>query len=100
MKLYFRGIILYEFKNLPIKKAAFTTAVLSGILQLDLGQILMSLFIGTILAYLMYYSQNILAPIIGSIIFGVASIIFALSFFILMKMFITYNKNTVFIFQK
>ena len=129
-ELVFRGVILHEFRGIPIKKAALINGLLFGFLHFNLVQFFMALILGVILAYFMHYTRNILAPILGHfvwnmiplagmnllygsvpnpgeissyyfspgidiIVLGVASVIFAVPFVILMKKFIAYNESTV-----
>ena len=64
-ELVFRGILQYEFRDIPIKKAALFNGLLFGIIHLNLPQFIAAFILGTVLAYLMHYTGNLLVPILG-----------------------------------
>lgn len=54
-----RGVVLSEYKNVSIKKAAIMNGVLFAMLHLNIQQSLYALAMGALVSYLVYYTKSI-----------------------------------------
>ncbi len=59
-----RGLLLYGYKKLGIKKAVILSGLLFGLLHLNIGQFFYATIIGIILAIITFYSRSIFPAMI------------------------------------
>lgn len=64
-ELVFRGIILTNYKALPFKKAIFFSALMFGIMHLNITQFFYTIPVGMFLAFLVYYTGSIYSSMIA-----------------------------------
>ena len=64
-EIMFRGVIYHEYKNIPIRKAAFVNGIFFGIMHLNFHQFIYAFALGVLFCYFLYYTKSILAPIIA-----------------------------------
>ncbi len=63
-----RGVILTNYKHIPIKTAAIINGLFFGIMHLDFQQFLYAFTIGIVFSYFVYYTKSIFASMLGHFI--------------------------------
>lgn len=64
-EITFRGIILSEYKNMPLKSTFFINGLFFGIMHLTVQQFLYATLLGIIFSYFVYYTKSILSSMLG-----------------------------------
>lgn len=59
-----RGVILSEYRNVSIKKAAIMNGILFSMLHMNIQQSLYTLAMGIVVSYLVYYTKSIFSSMI------------------------------------
>ena len=75
-ELVMRGIVLSEYKDVPIAKAALVNGFIFGAFHLNFQQFFYAFTLGIVLAYLAYYTESILAPILSHFVFNMTSVLY------------------------
>ncbi|MCL2397846.1 MAG: CPBP family intramembrane metalloprotease [Defluviitaleaceae bacterium] len=69
-EFWFRGVMYTEYraKGVPILKTAIITGVMFGLMHMNFRQAIYATVLGVLLAYLVYYTGSILAPMLAHFI--------------------------------
>ncbi len=78
-EITFRGVILSNYKGVPIKKAALINGLFFAFIHLDLQQFLYAFVLGVIFVYLVHYTRSIFAPILAHFIINGSQTLLAFS---------------------
>lgn len=76
-EIVFRGIILTNYKALSMGRAAFFSALLFGIMHLNLFQFFYTFAIGIFLAILVYYTNSIFSSMLSHLVINGSQLIVA-----------------------
>lgn len=64
-EITFRGIILSEYKNLPLKSTFLINGLFFGIMHLTVQQFLYATLLGIVFSYFVHYTKSIFSSILG-----------------------------------